>query len=135
MRMKQQILSSRKNPRIIKKFMRTVICRNLLELTYSPPEEGYCSSSCPGEYYANSGNWQCNQCYQGSGYPYYTCKFDMLRRKLQPMQHRMQFRLFSTSSQRILANLATVVDRGLTTPYYTCATCSAAAGGGSSNCE
>jgi len=30
--------------------------------------------------------------------------------------HRMQFRLFSTSSQRILANLATVVDRGLTTP-------------------
>ncbi len=54
--------------------------RNLLELTYLQ-KDTYCSSSCPG------------------GYSYYTCKFDMLRRKLQPMC-RMQFRLFSLSQHR-----------------------------------
>jgi hypothetical protein len=50
--------------------------RNLFELTYLQ-KDTYCSSSCPGGYYAKqtvSGNWQCHQCYQGSGcYPYYTC--------------------------------------------------------------
>jgi hypothetical protein len=60
--------------------------RNLLELTYLQMNT-YCSSSCPGRYYAkqtaiigraNSDNWQCNQSYQVSScYPYYTCKFDI----------------------------------------------------------
>ncbi len=57
-------------------YIQTVFHAKLHELTYLQ-KDTYCSSSCPGGYYAKqtvSGNWQCHQCYQGSGcYPYYTC--------------------------------------------------------------
>ncbi len=94
------------------------------------------------------GNWQCNQCYQGSGYPYYLYLFDMLRRKLQPM-HRMQFWLYSLSQHRSQAHqslpqrflwrylneyLPTLLQQwiGALLHLYDL-TCSA--GGGSSNCD